>query len=139
MVKLTIYWVVDKTTGENVYQYSNDTPGEWEGMDFDAYDHIAQPSTTPLPDPIYVSRRMSKLEFIDRLGNPAYLAILAMAKVNIEVEAFVKRFEMTTPDPDGTSVDLSDPRTIVGVTLIGAALVAQGVVGEDWASGVLHG
>lgn len=82
-------------------------------------------------------RRLTKLQFIDRLGDPAYLAILTMAKTSVEIEAFVKRFEMATPDADGASVDLDDPRTIAGVTTIGSVLEAQSVVTAGWAQGVL--
>lgn len=82
--------------------------------------------------------RLTKQEFFDRLGQAAVAAILTMAKQSVEVEAWVKRLDLATPDPDGTSVDLGDPRTVAGVHAIGAILVQSGVVPAGWADDVLH-
>lgn len=134
-----IFIVTSKTTGAEVYRYEADAPIEWVGMEFATHDHAEPPPAAEPQNEAAAPRRMSKLAFIDRLGDDAYKAILAISRVNLDVEAFVKRFEMTTPDPDGTSVDLADRRTIAGVTLIGAALYANGVVPQDWAQEVLNG
>ncbi len=67
------------------------------------------------------------------------LAILTMAKTSVLVEAFIRRFEMTTPEADYTSIYLDDPRTVAGVTQIGAALEAADVVDSGWADEVLNG
>jgi len=109
-------------------------------MPFSDFDHVllSPEDVVPVVTPVG-QRRLTKLQFIDRLGDTAYMAILAMAKDSLLVEAFITRFEMTTPDPDGTSIDPDDPRTVAGVTAIGAALVAQGVVSEGWADEVLNG
>jgi hypothetical protein len=47
--------------------------------------------------------------------------------------------ELATPEPDGTSIDLDDPRTQAGVQALGMVLEQQGVVSADWAEGVLRG
>lgn len=82
--------------------------------------------------------RLTKQEFFDRLGQAAVAAILTMAKQSVEVEAWVKRLDLVTPDPDGTSVDLTDPRTVTGVHTIEAALVQMGVVSAGWSDEVLY-
>ena len=54
-------------------------------------------------------RRLTKLEFVALLGND-FTSILAAAKSSVDVEAFVMLVTLATPDPDGTSIDLDDPR-----------------------------
>ncbi len=137
---MSIFAVIRKSDSTEVYRYSSDAPIEWDGMTFADFEHnlVEEPEPQPSPPPP-VKPRLTKLQFIDRLGDAAYMAILAMAKDSLLVEAFIKRFEMTTPDPDGTSIDLADPRTVAGVTAVGAALVTQGAVSEDWADEVLNG
>ena len=136
---MSIFAVIRKSDGAEVYRYSNDVPVEWDGMPFADFDHVLVEEPTPPSPPVPPKPRLTKLQFIDRLGDAAYMAILAMSHENLLVEAFIKRFEMTTPDPDGTSIDLDDPRTVAGVTAIGAALVEQGVVTNGWAEEVLNG
>ena len=85
----------------------------------------------------YSKQRLTKLEFIEKLGDEAFMAILQMAKASPSVEAWVAKMELTTPDPDGTSVDLCDPRTIAGIEAIGMMLEAQEVVSLGWAQAVL--
>ena len=109
---MSIYIVTAKATGAEIYRYSADAP-QARG------------------------RRVSKNNFIDLLGDAAYIAILTLAKSVVEVEAFVKRLEMATPESDGTSVDLDDQRTVLGVRTIGSALSAQGIVEADWSDRVL--
>lgn len=136
---MSTYSVTRKSDGAEIYRYAAETAIEWTGMEFATHDHTAvpeAPADVPAPSG---PRRLTKLQFIDRLGDAAFAAILAMAKASIEVEAFVMRFQLATPEQDGTSIDLDDPRTVAGVTAIGGALQAQGVVGEGWAGGVLNG
>ena len=91
-----------------------------------------------LPDPVveqpapYVppARRLTKLAFVGRLGADFY-AILQAAKVNVDVEMFVKMLDWATPDPDGTSVDLDDPRVIYALNSLEAGgLIAAGRAAE---------
>lgn len=132
-----------KTTGE-VVEYDTPLPQpehltvDWrlEEISFAA----AAPDAPVLPVTLYGGRRrLTKQEFLDLLGDDAVTFILSAAKSDIEVEKWVKRLDLTTPDPDGTSIDLDDPRTISGVTAIGAAMTALGVAAADWAQGVLNG
>lgn len=137
---MSTYAVTRKADGVEVFRYSNDVPVEWDGMPFAEYDHVLLPPEEVVPVVTPVGpRRRTKLQFIDRLGDAAYVAILTMAKTSVLVEAFIRRFEMTTPEADYTSIDLDDPRTVAGVTQIGEALEAAGVVGAGWAERVLNG
>jgi hypothetical protein len=94
-----------------------------------------------LPDPVaeqpapYVppTRRLTKLAFVGRLGSD-FTAILQAAKMSVEVEAFVKMLDWATPDADGTSVDLDDPR----VTYALGMLEAGGLLAEGRAAEVLN-
>lgn len=133
---MPVYIVTRKSDGAEVYRYAAAQVVEG-GHPLDRFDH-----TEAIEDAIPATpavTRLTKLQFIDRMGDAAYKTVLKLAKADVDVEAFVKRFEMATPEADGTSVDLTDPRTVAGVTAIGAALHAMGVVGTDWASEVLHG
>jgi len=136
---MSTFAVIRKADGVEVYRYSNDVPVEWEGMPFADYDHALLPPEEAPSDVPKGPRRLTKLQFIDKLGDAAYITILTMAKTNVLVEAFIRRFEMTTPEADYTSIDLDDPRTIAGVTQIGAALESVGVVDAGWAEEVLNG
>lgn len=137
---MPVYIVTRKSDGAEVYRYQSAEPVEWDGMEFAEHDHTEAP---PAPESVEPSAptvtRLTKLQFIDRLGDDAHKAVLQMAKVNVDVEAFVQRFMVATPEADGTSVDLTDPRTVAGVTAVGTALQTMGVVGNDWVSEVLHG
>lgn len=137
---MSTYSVTRKADGVEVYRYTNDMPVEWDGMPFADYEHTLLPPEDVVPVVVPRGpRRLTKLQFIDKLGDAAYIAILTMAKTNVLVEAFIRRFEMTTPEADYTSIDLDDPRTVAGVTQIGAALEAAGVVESGWVEGVLNG
>lgn len=132
------YIVINKATQAEVHKYNGESPVEWAGMEFATHDHV-ESAEPPVDLPVTVDRRLTKLQFIDRLGDTAYVAILRMARDSTEVEAFVKRLDLATPDPDGTSVDLDDPRTVTGVTMLGAVLEMNGVVQAGWSQGVLNG
>jgi hypothetical protein len=132
------YIVTRKSDGRQVYEYSHTEPLDMAGFEFATHEHLEK-ADSPAPVAPRGPRRLTKQQFIDRMGGPAHKAILQMQEVDLDVRAFVHRFENLTPDPDGTSVDLDDPRTIAGVTAIGPALVAAGVLSSDWAEGVLNG
>jgi hypothetical protein len=101
---------------------------------------VIDPDVPPEPITVYGGRRrLSKLEFVELLGDAAYGAILTMQKQSVQVEAWVKKMELTTPDAEGNSVDLDDPRTQAGVMALGMMLETEGVVAEGWAEGVLNG
>lgn len=95
------------------------------------YDPVTGAVTPPpLPDappaPPVKPRKLSKLEFINRFTDAEYVAILSAAKQSVMVEAWLKKFEMTSVEPDGGSIDVRDPRTIEGVN----ALEAFGIIGQ---------
>lgn len=98
------------------------------------------PDAPPTIPTVYGGRRrLTKQEFFDLLGNNAVGFLLTAAKSSVEIEAWIKRLDLVTPDPDGTSIDLDDPRTIAGTNQLGQLMFANGVVPEDWAQGVLNG
>lgn len=132
---MPVYIVTRKSDGAEVTRYAAAAVTE-SVHPLAEFDHaeLVEDATPATP----TVTRLTKLQFIDRMGDDAHKAVLQMSKVNVDVEAFVQRFELATPDVDGTSVDLADPRTVAGVTAIGAALRAMGVVGDDWVSGVLN-
>lgn len=65
----------------------------------------------PEPEILPRIRRFSKLGFIGLLGDD-FVNILNAAKVDVQVELFVRMLDWATPDADGTSVDLDDPRVV---------------------------
>ena len=91
-----------------------------------------EPVVEPEPTPAPVSRRLTKLGFVGRLGAD-FATILTAAKSDVEVELFVKMLDWATPDPDGTSVDLDDSRVIYALN----TLEAGGVIGEGRAAEIL--
>ena len=96
-----------------------------------------------LPDPVAEqpsappSRRLSKLQFIERIGDAAFTALLGAARQSVEVEKFVKLIDWATPEPDGTSIDLDDPR-VRKLSELEPLLISLGVVSEGWAWEVLN-
>lgn len=78
-------------------------------------------------------RRLTKLEFVALLGND-FTSILAAAKSSVDVEAFVMLVTLATPDPDGTSINLDDPRMQAL-----HQLEIAGVIGAGRAQEILNG
>jgi len=101
------YTVQNRTTGEVVYAYNADVAVDWPEYPFAEFNHIPQPPViAPTPQ-----RRVTKLEFVGRLGAD-YIPLLVLSKTNVGIEAFIKMIDWATPDPNGTSLDLNDPRII---------------------------
>lgn len=121
---MTIYQVTRTSDGVDVYRYAADAPIEWDTMGFDTHTH------TPMVQDAQLTpqgpRRLTKLQFIGKIGDE-FAGILTAAKTNVQVEMFVRMLDWATPDPDGTSVDLDDPRMIAALTTLEAAgLIAAG-------------
>ena len=134
------YRVIRKADGSEVTRYCAGQVTEQINESFFAladYDHVEFVEDAPVVTA--GPRRLTKLEFVAKLGNDAFGFVLAAAKTSVEMEAFLKMVELATPDADGTSIDLDDPRTVYGVTQLGAVLEAQGIVPAGWALGVLNG
>ena len=51
-----------------------------------------------------------------------FTALLGLARESVEVEKFVKMIDWATPDADGTSIDLDDPR-VQAVSVMGGAKI----------------
>lgn len=97
---------------------------------------LPDPVEEPAPQPVPSPRRLSKLSFITRVGDDAFGFLLGAAKESVEIEKFVKLIDWATPDPDGTSIDLDDPR-VRKIVELEPLLVANEVVEPGWASEVL--
>lgn len=90
---------------------------------------VADPVIEP-PVVVSVVRRITKQDFLDRLGDD-FDTILAASKADLNVEKWLFRFNAVTPEADGTSIDLDDPRTVLGVQLLEqAGLIAPGRAAE---------
>ena len=75
--------------------------------------------------------RLTKQQFIDRLTPAEMAGLLAAARQSVAIEAWLFRFNSVTPEADGTSIDLNDPRTVAGVQSMEAAgLFAVGRAAE---------
>ncbi len=121
---MTIYQVTRISDGRDVYRYAAEAPIEWDGMGFDTHTHTPMIQETPAP--AAGPRRLTKLAFIGRIG-AEFTGILTAAKTNVQVELFVRMLDWATPDPDGTSVDLDDPRVVDALTTLeSAGLIAAG-------------
>lgn len=121
---MTIYQITRKSDGVDVYRYAADAPIAWDGMGFDTHTHT--PMAQDVPATPQGPRRLTKLAFIGRIGNE-FAGILTAAKTNVQVELFVRMLDWATPDPDGTSVDLDDPRVVDALTTLEAAgFIASG-------------
>ena len=121
------YTVQNRATGEIVYAYSEDVSTEWPEYPFAEFNHIPQPAT-----PAALSRRVTKLEFVGRIGDD-YIALLVASKSSVAIEAFMKMIDWATPDPDGTSLDLNDQRIVGALN----QLELSGAIGAGRAAEIL--
>ena len=129
---MSTWQVTERATGKVVYAYTSDEPVEWPGMEYATHNHNKVIEVVVAP-----KRRLTKLELIGRMGEAVFIAILGMAQQSVEMAAWVELVRMATPEPDGTSIDLDDPRTLAGLNALEPVLIAQGVVSAGWASGVV--
>lgn len=129
---MSTWQVTERATGKVVYAYTSDEPVEWPGMEYATHNHNKVIEVVEAP-----KRRLTKLELIGRMGEAVFVSIIGMAQQSVEIAAWVEMVRMTTPDPDGTSIDLDDPRTVAGLNAIEPVLVAQGIVSAGWAAGVV--
>lgn len=129
---MSTWTVTNRLTGVVAYAYGADAPDHLALYPFDTYNHIRAPEVVETP-----KRRLTKLELIGRMGEAVFVAIIGMAQQSVEMASWVELVRMATPEPDGTSIDLDDPRTVAGLNAIEPALIAQGVVSAGWAAGVV--
>lgn len=132
---MTTYTVTRKSDFVEVYRYSASLPIEWQGMEFATHDHTAEvEAITDVIPRMYESRRLTKLAFVGRLGSD-FATILVASKQSVQVEMFVRMLDWATPDPDGTSVDLDDPRVIGALQ----ALESGGLIAAGRTQEILNG
>ena len=134
---MTTYVITNKQTGQEVYRYSASMPIEWNGMEFATHDHTAvvdEGVDEAAPQNPVGPRRLTKLAFVGRLGND-FATILVASKQSVQVEMFVRMLDWATPDPDGTSVDLDDPRVIGALQ----ALESGGLIAAGRTQEILNG
>ena len=129
---MSTWQVTNRLTGKVVDAYGADAPDHADVYPFDTYNHARIVEVVDPP-----KRRVTKLELIGRMGEAVFVAIIGMAQQSVEMAAWVEMVRMTTPEMDGTSIDLDDPRTLAGLNALEPVLIAQGVVSAGWASGVV--
>ena len=129
---MSTWQVTNRLTGKVVDAYGADAPDHADVYPFDTYNHNRVVEVVSPP-----ARRVTKLEFVARIGEAVYIAILGLAAESTDMAAWVKLLDWATPEPDGTSVDLDDPRTIAGLQALEPTLIALGKVTEGWAAGVV--
>lgn len=125
---MTTWIVTNRITGETLHAYTASAPYPWDGMEFDTCNHAAVIEVNPIS-----TRKISKLSFMNRLTDIELAGIYSAAKVSTAVEVWLAKFHATSVEPDGTSIDLDDPRTIAGMH----ALEAAGLIGAGRAAEVL--
>ena len=126
------YIVERRDTGEVVYAYGADQAVEWPEYPFSEFNHVREKIVEAAPIP----RRVTKLDFVARLGDDAFDELLLTARSSVAIEKFVKLIDWATPEADGTSIDLDDPR-VQAVRSLEPMLVASGKVTAGWADSVL--
>lgn len=78
-------------------------------------------------------KRLTKLEYMNRFTDQELALIYSAAKVNVQIEVWLAKFNATSTDDKGTSIDLEDPRTIAGIQ----ALEAAGIINTGRANEIL--
>ena len=139
---MSTWQVVNRTTGEVVYAYTADEAVDWPDYPFATYNHNL---VIPVEAPV-ATRRVTKLQFRNlfsaqekvaiefaSLDNPNGTQEERLAAAGLRV--FLADVESATPEPDGTSIDLDDPRTIAGVN----ALESYGLIATGRAAEILSG
>lgn len=123
---MSTWSVINRATGILEYAYSSDVAVDWPQYPFAQYNHIAAVEiVSPTPQ-----RRVTKLDFIARLGSD-FDTLFAASKTVLDVEKFMKMLDWATPEADGTSIDLDDPRTVGALQAFEAAgLLAAGRAAE---------
>jgi len=78
-----------------------------------------------------ISVGLTKLEFMNRFTDTELATLYTTAKTSVAVEIWLAKFNATTPDENGYSVYLTDPRTIESVHMLEqAGLLATGRASE---------
>jgi hypothetical protein len=108
------------------HAYEADAPDHFGMFPLEQYNHIMQKVEPVAP----IVRRVTKLEFIGRLGND-FDALFDASKTVVAVEKFMKMLDWATPEQDGTSIDLDDARVAYALNAFeGAGFIATGRAAE---------
>jgi hypothetical protein len=68
---------------------------------------------------------------MNRFTDTELANIYSAAKSSVMVEVWLEKLNAASPEADGTSVDLDDPRTVAGIQLLEAGgLIAVGRAAE---------
>lgn len=115
------YVITRKSDGAEVYRYSHTEPVNWQGMEFDTYDHtpVADPEPAPAPAPVGIT--LTKLEYLRRFTQAERIAIRAAAAQSPQLADYMQLLELAT------EVRTDDPDTIAAAQMLEAAgLIAPG-------------
>ena len=122
---MTTYIVTNKTTGQEVYRYQNDTPVEWSGMEFATHDHTAQVDTSVVTDLPVVAMTWTKLEYLRRFTQDERIAIRSAAKAVPQLDDYLELLSLSN------DIRSDDPDIVGAVQMLeGAGLIAPGRAGE---------
>jgi hypothetical protein len=93
----------------------------WNGV---GWEHTSDP---PPPEPV-PPKFVSKLTFLDRLGDDEYVAILTASKTDVEIEAWINKFNLLS------EIDLNDAKTAGWLT----KFVSKNLITQEKADKVLN-
>ena len=139
---MSTWQVTERATGKVVYAYTSDEPVDWPDYPFSTFNHAREiPVEAPIP-----TRRVTKLQFrnLFTAGEKVAIEFASLDNPNGTQEerlksaglrVFLADVESATPEPDGTSIDLDDPRTVAGVN----ALETYGLIATGRAAEILSG
>ena len=138
---MSTWTVTNRLTGEVAHAYGADLPDHFGTFPLETYNHTRVPEVVETP-----KRRLTKLQFRNRftaaekraiefasLDNPSASQEDRLKAADLRV--FLADVEAATPEPDGTSIDLDDPRTFAGVN----ALESYGLIATGRAAEILSG
>ena len=139
---MSTWQVTERATGKVVYAYTSDEAVDWPDYPFAVFNHnLVIPVKAPAQ-----SRRVTKLQFRNLFSPEEKVAIEFASLDNpngtqeerlqaADLRVFLADVDSATPDPDGTSIDLDDPRTVAGVN----ALETYGLIATGRAAEILSG
>lgn len=107
----------EKPETEGVEYYTKWNGSEWEYVE----------TPPPSPPPAVDNKIISKLEFLNRIGDDGYIAILAASKTDVVVEAWINKFNLSG------DVDLNDTKTRDSL----AMLVSKNLITQETADTVI--
>lgn len=121
-----IYEVVNKLSGAKIYEYSADSPIEWDGMNFTEFDHnvVIVESTSMVAPKIWTPHEFRRLFTTQEQEN-----ILVASKSNISLENYLKDLELAP------FVRSDDPMVVNALP----QFEALGLIGAGRAQEILNG